>query len=115
SVRSEDGDAIAPANVEVERAQAERPPLDDGALEPRDDVSAARARLDLEAEAPRLPRLLGALEAVELLLERLADVLRLLLLAPLAIAALLPLLHPAALLEDPVPFVDVVVVLAVLA
>src|SRR5581483_9163133 len=114
-VRADDRDAVPPADGEVERAEPERAALDDGAVEARDRLPAPGRRSKLEPQAPRLPGLLDSVEPVELLLERLADVLRLLLSPPLAVPALLPLLHPPALLDDPVALALVVLVVAVVA
>jgi hypothetical protein len=69
-------------------------------LEPDDDVAAAGGRGELEVQLPRLVRLLDGLDAGELRAVRPLHVLRLLLLAPLAVAALLPLRHAALLLLD---------------
>src|SRR5205807_2317691 len=98
---------------EVERTEPERAALDDRAVETRDRLPAPLRRLQLEPEPPRLPRLLDPLEPLELLLERLADVFRLLLAPALAVAALLPLLHPPALLDDSPALRLVVLVVAV--
>ena len=63
----------------------------------------AAAGREREPQLPRRPRLLDLLEPAELLGGGLLHVLRLLLLAPLAVAALLPLPHPARLLFEPFP------------
>src|SRR5581483_11319013 len=84
-VRADDREPVAPAKLEVERPEPERAALDDGALEPRDDVAATSARREAELELPRLVRLLDRREVAELAVERLLHVLRLLLLAPLPV------------------------------
>ena len=50
------------AHLEVERAEPERPALDDRPLEPDDDVAAPRRGREPELELPRLVRLLDPLE-----------------------------------------------------
>ena len=95
------------AQLEVDRPDAEAAALDDGSGKPRDHVAAARCRSQREAQLPRRPRLLDPLEPAELLGRRLLHVLRLLLLATLAVAALLPLPHPARLLLEPLALGDV--------
>ena len=105
-VRADDGDPLAPADLDVERAEGEGASADERALEPDDDVAAARGRREPEAELPRLVRLVDRVEPLEALRRRLLHVLRLLLLAALAVALLLPLLHPAALLLDPLALGD---------
>ena len=56
---------------------------------------------ELETKLPRLVRLLDRAEPLDAPADRLLHVLRLLLLAALAVAALLPLLHPPQLLLEP--------------
>ena len=100
-VRAEHRDAFGPGELEVERAEPKRAALDDGALEPHDDIAAALARREVEPQLPGLVRLVDALEPLDPPGEGLLDILRLLLLAALAIAALLPLLHAPLLGLEP--------------
>src|SRR5207245_3296801 len=72
----------------------------DGALQPNDDLGAPRRDRETQAQLPRLVGLLDTLEPVQLLRVRLLHVLRLLLLPPLAVAALLPPPHTSRLLLD---------------
>src|SRR5581483_8313857 len=108
AVRADDREAVADMEVDVDRPEAERAALDHRALEPGDHVAAARAGHEPEAELPRLVRLLDDGEGAELALERLLHVLRLLLLAALPVAALLPVLHAPRLRLDPLLLLDVV-------
>ena len=62
AVRPDDREPLAPAHLEVERAEPERAPLDDGVLEADDDVAAARRRREPEPQLPRLVRLLDGVE-----------------------------------------------------
>ena len=99
-VRPGDRDAVAPADGEIERSEPEGAPLDDSLLEPHDRLAAARRRRERELELPRLVRLLDGLDARELRAVGPLHVLRLLLLAALAVPAPLPLRHAALLLLD---------------
>jgi hypothetical protein len=74
--------------------------IGDRAPHPCHHVAASPCRRELETQLPRGPRLLDALEPAELLGGGLLDVLRLLLLAALAVATVLPLPHAASLLLE---------------
>src|SRR4029453_18771830 len=65
AVRSHDRKPIAVPKLELERAEPEGVALDDGSLKMRDNTASARAGLELEVQAPRLPRLLDRVEPVE--------------------------------------------------
>src|SRR5439155_13407384 len=106
-VRPDECQPVAPADLEVDRPKREGAAFDNGRFEAHDDLAAARRRREPESQLPRLVRLVDALQVGELLLERLLDVLRLLLLAALAVSALLPLLHPPRLCLDPLLLGDV--------
>jgi hypothetical protein len=93
---------------QVERPEPESITFDDRALESCHHVSRSPNRHERELEPPRRPRLLDPLQPIELLLEPLADVLRLLLLAPLPVSALFPAAHRSHLLLDPRALVGVV-------
>src|SRR5207244_9677527 len=88
------------AELEVDGAEVERAALDDGVFQSRHDVGGTPVRAEIHAQLPRLVRLLGALEPVDPAADRALHVFRLLLLAALAVAAFLPLLHPAQLLLE---------------
>src|SRR5206468_12783061 len=115
SVRADDRDPVAPADLEVDRAEPEGAALDDRRLEPRDHVAASPVRAELEVQLPRLERLLHPLQPFDPPDVGLAYVLRLLLLAALPVAALLPLLHPPQLRLDPLELADVDAVRVVVA
>ncbi len=97
--------------LQVDRPECEPRALDHRSLEPRDDVTAPPGGGQRELEPPWCPGLLDRLDASELLLEALGDVLGLLLLTALAVPTVLPLPHLPSLLPDPAPFVDVADVL----
>src|SRR5207253_1535747 len=65
SVRPGDREALAAAEVGVDRTEAEAPALDDRMLEPDDEIAAAARRIELELELPRLERLLDVVDALE--------------------------------------------------
>src|SRR4029079_17127816 len=98
--RADDRKPLAPEELEVDRADAERPTLGDRLAEPHDDVPAPNRRREAELQLPGLVRLLDRGEVAELLLVRLLHVLCLLLLTALPVAALLPLLHAPRLRLD---------------
>src|SRR5437763_2585549 len=101
AVRAQHSDAFGPGELEVDRAEPKRAPLDDSVLEPHDDVAAALGRRQVEPQLPGLVRLVDPLEPLDPSRVGLLDVLRLLLLAALAVAALLPLLHATLLGLEP--------------
>ena len=100
---AEHRDAVAVRDLEVEGAEAEVAAADHGPLEPGDDRARAVRRRRGPARASRetmaCPR---APSAPSSLSERLAGVLRLLLLAPLAVPALVPLSLAPGALDDAV-------------
>src|SRR4029077_20352424 len=98
AVAAEQREPVTVAQLQVDRPDAEAVALDDRLREPRDYVGAARGRREREPRRTRRPRLLAPCEPTELLGRSLLHVLRLLLLATLAVAALLPLPHPSGLL-----------------
>src|SRR5436305_4064191 len=65
AVPAGDGDALPAIELQVDRPEPEAAALDDRLLEPRDQLAAPRGRLELEAQLPRLERLLRAVEALE--------------------------------------------------
>src|SRR6266478_280778 len=100
SVRTDDRKPIGPGELEVERAEPERAPLDHRTLEPNDDVAAAGLRSQFEPQLPRLVRLVDRTEPFDAAADRLLHVLGLLLLSTLAVATLFPALHPPQLLLE---------------
>src|SRR5439155_24653579 len=68
AVPADDRDALAPADVEIQRSEPERAALDDGAAQPRHEVAPARARLEGQLQSPRTPRLVHFCEPLEPLL-----------------------------------------------
>jgi hypothetical protein len=115
AVGPEDRETLAVSQLEIERPQPEAVALDDRLLEASDDVAAAALRGQLQLELPGGPRLLDPLDAAAALLHRLGEILALLLLAPLPVAALLPAAHLARLLLDPLALGGVVDVCLLLA
>src|SRR5204862_7433473 len=105
-LRPAGGARVAPAGREVARPEPEGPPLDVRLLGPHHDLAAARRRRERELDLPRLVRLPDGLDPRELRAVRPLHALRRLLLPALAVAAALPLGHPALLLLDAPPLGD---------
>ena len=68
AVRSDDADALGPADGQVDRAEGEVAPLDHRAVERRHEVAAALGPPDGEAQVPRLPRLVDLVQPGQRLL-----------------------------------------------
>ena len=68
AVRADDGEAVLPRHLEVDRAEPERAELHHRRVEPGDHVAGAGGGLQLELELPRLPRLVDDLEPLDGLL-----------------------------------------------
>src|SRR5215204_3882967 len=101
AVRPDDRQAVRPAELEVDRPEPKGAALDDGFLEPGDDIAGTTLWCEAEPELPGLVRLVDLRQPVDAPADRALHILRLLLLAPLAVAAFLPALHlPHLLLES---------------
>ena len=100
AVRPEHGQAIRPRELEVERSEPKLALLQNRALKARNDLPTAALGRQAEVQLPRFVGFFHAVEPLDPSPVGLLHVLRLLLLASLSVAALLPALHPSHLLLE---------------